>query len=98
MQQQRCLDIDFREIFWVVRFSSFATLSGVKRKWLGHRPDHNGHFAVYRARHCYHRLYEFWELAMAADTSFTLLIGNNIETRRVRAGGLIFREGEQADE
>ena len=35
---------------------------------------------------------------MAADESFTLLTGNNIETRRVRAGGLIFREGEQADE
>ena len=26
MQQQRCLEIDFREIFWVVRFSTFATL------------------------------------------------------------------------
>ena len=35
---------------------------------------------------------------MAADTSFSVLTGNNIETRRVRAGGVIFREGEQADE
>jgi CRP-like cAMP-binding protein len=38
------------------------------------------------------------ELTMTADTSFSLLTGNNIETRRVRAGGVIFREGEQADE
>jgi hypothetical protein len=30
-----------------------------------------------------------WELAMAADTSFSLLTGNNIEPRRVRAGGVI---------
>ena len=35
---------------------------------------------------------------MAADKSFTLLTGNDIEARRVRAGGLIFREGEKADE
>ena len=35
---------------------------------------------------------------MTADTSFSLLTGNSIETRRVRAGGVIFREGEQADE
>ena len=35
---------------------------------------------------------------MAADTSFSLLTGNNVETRRVRAGAVIFREGEQADE
>ncbi len=33
---------------------------------------------------------------MAADTSFSLLTGNSIETRRVRAGGVIFREGEQS--
>jgi CRP-like cAMP-binding protein len=39
-----------------------------------------------------------WELAMAADTSFSLLAGNDIETRRIRAGGVIFREGEKADE
>ena len=38
------------------------------------------------------------ELAMAADTSFSLLTGNDIETRRIRAGGVIFREGEKADE
>jgi hypothetical protein len=31
---------------------------------------------------------------MTADTSFSVLTGNNIETRRVRAGGVIFREGE----
>jgi CRP-like cAMP-binding protein len=35
---------------------------------------------------------------MTADTSFSLLTGNNIETRRVRAGGVIFHEGEDADE
>ena len=35
---------------------------------------------------------------MTAETSFNLLTGNNVETRRVRAGGVIFREGERADE
>jgi len=35
---------------------------------------------------------------MTADRSFSLLTGNSTETRRVRAGGVIFREGEQADE
>ena len=35
---------------------------------------------------------------MTADASFGVLTGNDIETRRVRAGGIIFREGEQADE
>jgi len=35
---------------------------------------------------------------MAADTSLSLLTGNDIETRRVRAGDVIFREGEKADE
>jgi CRP/FNR family transcriptional regulator, cyclic AMP receptor protein len=35
---------------------------------------------------------------MMADTSFSLLTGNGVETWRVRAGGVIFREGEQADE
>ena len=35
---------------------------------------------------------------MTADTSFSVLTGNNIETRRVRAGGVIFCEGEEADE
>ncbi|MGF6306193.1 CRP/FNR family cyclic AMP-dependent transcriptional regulator [Bradyrhizobium sp. i1.8.4] len=33
-----------------------------------------------------------------ADASFSLLTGNSIETRLVRAGGVIFREGEQANE
>jgi hypothetical protein len=28
---------------------------------------------------------------MAADTSFSLLIGNSMETRKVRAGGVILR-------
>jgi CRP-like cAMP-binding protein len=37
-------------------------------------------------------------IGMAADTSFDLLTGNDIETRRVRAGDVIFREGEKADE
>jgi hypothetical protein len=31
MQQQRCPEIDFREIFCVIRFSSFATQSGAKQ-------------------------------------------------------------------
>ena len=35
---------------------------------------------------------------MTAETSFNVLTGKHIETRRVRAGGVIFREGEQADE
>jgi CRP/FNR family transcriptional regulator, cyclic AMP receptor protein len=35
---------------------------------------------------------------MTADTSFSVLTGNNVETRRVRAGSVILREGEQADE
>jgi CRP/FNR family cyclic AMP-dependent transcriptional regulator len=35
---------------------------------------------------------------MTGDTGFNVLTGNNVETRRVRAGGVIFREGEQADE
>ena len=35
---------------------------------------------------------------MTADTSFSVLTGNDVETRRVRAGSVIFREGEQADE
>ena len=35
---------------------------------------------------------------MVDDTSFSILTGNDVETRRVRAGGVIFREGERADE
>ena len=35
---------------------------------------------------------------MTVDTSFSLLTGNDIETRRVRAGDVIFREGDKADE
>jgi len=35
---------------------------------------------------------------MAVDTSFSLLTGNHIETRRIRAGDVIFREGDKADE
>ena len=35
---------------------------------------------------------------MAVDASFSLLTGNDIGTRRIRAGGVIFREGETADE
>ena len=35
---------------------------------------------------------------MVADASFSVLTGNDIETRRVRAGAVIFREGEDADE
>ena len=35
---------------------------------------------------------------MTAYTSFSLLTGNGVETWRARAGGVIFRDGEQADE
>ena len=35
---------------------------------------------------------------MAVDATFGVLTGNDIETRRVRAGGVIFREGEDAEE
>ena len=35
---------------------------------------------------------------MTADAKFSLLTGNDVETRRVKAGGVIFREGEQANE
>jgi CRP/FNR family transcriptional regulator, cyclic AMP receptor protein len=35
---------------------------------------------------------------MATDVNFSLLTGNDVETRRVKAGGVIFRTGEQADE
>ena len=38
MQQQRCLEIDFREIFWVVRFSTFATISTHSRFHLAADP------------------------------------------------------------
>ncbi|MCP4615300.1 MAG: cyclic nucleotide-binding domain-containing protein [Bradyrhizobium sp.] len=43
-------------------------------------------------------LFEVWELPMTADTSFSVLTGDHIQTLRVRAGGLIFREGEVAEE
>ena len=35
---------------------------------------------------------------MTADAGFSLLTGNNVETLRVRAGGVIFQKGEQANE
>ena len=35
---------------------------------------------------------------MKHDTSFALLTGNNVETRLVKAGDLIFREGDEAHE
>ena len=35
---------------------------------------------------------------LVVDANFSLLTGNSIETRIVRAGGVIFREGESADE
>jgi CRP/FNR family transcriptional regulator, cyclic AMP receptor protein len=35
---------------------------------------------------------------MAADAGFSVLTGNNVETRNVRAGDVIFREGQRADE
>src|SRR5712671_5518236 len=36
MQPQRSPKINVREIFWVVRFSTFATISGVKQTCAGH--------------------------------------------------------------
>jgi CRP/FNR family cyclic AMP-dependent transcriptional regulator len=35
---------------------------------------------------------------MALNTDFGVLTGNDVETRRVRAGGIIFRQGEPGDE
>ena len=35
---------------------------------------------------------------MAADASFSVLTGNSVETCSVRAGDVIFREGQQANE
>jgi CRP/FNR family transcriptional regulator, cyclic AMP receptor protein len=35
---------------------------------------------------------------MAADAGFSVLTGNNVETRNGRAGDVIFREGQRADE
>jgi CRP-like cAMP-binding protein len=35
---------------------------------------------------------------MNDDTSFALLTGNDVETRFVKAGGTIFRQGEDAQE
>jgi CRP/FNR family transcriptional regulator, cyclic AMP receptor protein len=35
---------------------------------------------------------------MAADASFGVLTGNSVETRSLRAGDVIFREGQQANE
>jgi CRP-like cAMP-binding protein len=38
------------------------------------------------------------ESTLATDLNFSVLTGNEVETRRIRAGGIIFREGEQAAE
>jgi CRP/FNR family cyclic AMP-dependent transcriptional regulator len=35
---------------------------------------------------------------MSADTTFSLLTVHDIETRKIRAGDVIFREGDKADE
>jgi CRP-like cAMP-binding protein len=35
---------------------------------------------------------------MKHDTSFAVLTGNNIETKFIKAGGIIFREGDEAHE
>jgi CRP-like cAMP-binding protein len=48
-----------------------------------------------------HRKHPFFlcsELAMAVDPDFSVLTGNDVETTRIRAGGVIFRQGEHADE
>src|ERR1035438_8647382 len=48
LQRRSRLKFDFREIFGVVRFSTFATLSGVKRTSRLRVPtsDPNGHWAA----------------------------------------------------
>lgn len=35
---------------------------------------------------------------MQHDTGFAVLTGNNIETKFIKAGGVIFREGDEAHE
>jgi CRP-like cAMP-binding protein len=35
---------------------------------------------------------------MKHDTSFAVLTGNNIETKLIKAGGVVFREGDEAHE
>jgi len=35
---------------------------------------------------------------MKHDTSFAVLTGNNIETKLIKAGDIIFREGDEARE
>jgi CRP/FNR family transcriptional regulator, cyclic AMP receptor protein len=35
---------------------------------------------------------------MKHDASFALLTGNDVETRQVKAGGVIFRQGDEAHE
>ena len=35
---------------------------------------------------------------MVSDASFSVLTGNSVETRSVRSGDVIFREGQQANE
>jgi CRP-like cAMP-binding protein len=38
------------------------------------------------------------EPTMKHDTSFAVLTGNNIETKLIKAGDIIFREGDEAHE
>jgi CRP/FNR family cyclic AMP-dependent transcriptional regulator len=38
------------------------------------------------------------EPTMKHDTSFAVLTGNNIETKLIKAGDIIFREGDEARE
>jgi len=39
-----------------------------------------------------------WEPMMKHDTSFAVLTGNNIETKFIKAGSVVFREGDEAHE
>jgi CRP/FNR family cyclic AMP-dependent transcriptional regulator len=78
------------------RSSRFSTMAGAAATAVGDLPDYDRLFGSQDFLSIHH--FEVWELAMAADASFSFLTGNDIEARRVRAGGVIFREGEDADE
>jgi CRP-like cAMP-binding protein len=55
-------------------------------------------FLAGRLRHPYHVTKNLMEPTMKHDTSFAVLTGNNIETKLIKAGDIIFREGDEARE